>query len=417
MKAQQLRNAVLQLAIQGKLVPQDPSDEPARVLLEKIKAEKEQQIKDRKIKPEKPLPEITDEEKSFEIPNSWEWVRLGEISTNIHYGFNASAQISGNAKLLRITDIQDNKVMWSNVPFCHITDKEYDTYGLNNRDIMIARTGGTIGKTYIVENLSYKSVFASYLIRVIPPMGINEKYLKLYLESPFYWEQLKEKSMGTGQPNVNGSSLKKLIIVLPPLTEQQRIVSKIEEIMPLIEHYEKLETELFKLEAGFPKSLKKSILLYAVQGKLVEQNKDDEPVSILIEKIKAEKEQLIKDKKIKREKPLLEIMDEEKFFDIPDGWEWVRLGDVVQINPRNKVDDDLDVSFIPMPLIADGYKNIHTSDIRKWKEVKSGFTHFQENDVAIAKITPCFENRKSVVLCNLYNGYGAKLLKNQANFV
>lgn len=145
----------------------------------------------------------------------------------------ASAQVSGNSKLLRITDIQNNRVNWDNVPFCQITDKEFGTYGLNNRDIMIARTGGTIGKTYIVENLCEKAVFASYLIRAIPTYSINEKYLKTFLESPFYWQQLKEKSMGTGQPNVNGTALKELIVIFPPLAEQERIVEKVDKLMAL----------------------------------------------------------------------------------------------------------------------------------------------------------------------------------------
>ena len=145
----------------------------------------------------------------------------------------------------------------------------------------------------------------------------------------------------------------------------------------------------------------------AIQGKLVEQCEYDEPASVLLEKIKSEKEQLIKDKVIKKEKPLPEISEEEKLFDLPKGWEWCRLGDVVQINPRNKVEDEMKASFIPMALFSDGYNNKHDSEIKIWKDIKSGFTHFAENDIAIAKITPCFENRKSAILTNLENGIGA----------
>ena len=187
------------------------------------------------------------------------------------------------------------------------------------------------------------------------------------------------------------------------LKEQDDIVEKLQfasqnnvEILGIRENSKKLIS-----------SLRLAILQEAVQGKLVLQDPSDESASELLEKIKAEKEQLIKEKKIKREKPLPQISDAEKPFDIPDSWEWVRLGEVVQVNPRNTIDDELEVSFIPMTQMADGYSNVHTSDKRKWKEIKSGFTHFQENDVAIAKITPCFENRKSVVFCNLYNGHGA----------
>jgi type I restriction enzyme S subunit len=191
MTATQLKNAILQYAIQGKLVPQNPNDEPASVLLEKIRKERKALVKVGKIKKDKSIKPVTSEEIPFEIPESWEWVRLGEISANIHYGFTASAQSKGNSRLLRITDIQNNEVQWNNVPFCFITEKEFDTYGLKNRDIMIARTGGTIGKSYIIRNLIEKAVFASYLIRVIPFININEEYVKVFLETPFYWEQLK----------------------------------------------------------------------------------------------------------------------------------------------------------------------------------------------------------------------------------
>lgn len=155
------------------------------------------------------------------------------------------------------------------------------------------------------------------------------------------------------------------------------------------------------------KSLKDKILQLAIQGKLVPQNENDEPASVLLEKINNEKDKLIKDKIIKKEKVLPKISEKEKLIELPKGWEWSRLGDVVQVNPRNKVEDELEVSFIPMSLFSDGYCCNHDSEIRTWGEVKSGFTHFAENDIAIAKITPCFENRKSAILKNLKNGIGA----------
>ncbi|MFV0590897.1 MAG: restriction endonuclease subunit S [Draconibacterium sp.] len=227
----QIKKSILQHAIQGKLIPQNPTDEPASVLLERIKTEKQQLVKEKKIKAEKPLVPITEEEIPFEIPESWKWVRLGEVCKFIHYGYTASAEPNGNARLLRITDIQNSNVIWGNVPYCTVSEKEFASYGLNNRDILIARTGGTIGKTYIVRNLNQKAVFASYLIRAVPSDFINEVFLKTYLESPHYWSQLLEKSNGTGQPNVNGQSLMNLIIALPPLAEQHRIVEKVEEVL------------------------------------------------------------------------------------------------------------------------------------------------------------------------------------------
>ena len=233
---ERLKKSILQEAISGRLVPQDPNDEPASVLLDKIRKEKAQLVKEGKLK-KKDLIEtpITDDEKPFDIPDSWEWVRLSTLTKIIHYGYTASAAPQGNSKLLRITDIQNDKVNWTTVPFCTIKEKELDAYKLNNRDILIARTGGTVGKTYIVRELSCVSVFASYLIRAVPLNSVYEEFVKLFMGSPFYWSQLTDATTGTGQPNVNGQSLSRLIIPLPPLAEQKRIVAKIEELFAEID--------------------------------------------------------------------------------------------------------------------------------------------------------------------------------------
>lgn len=235
-----LRHSILLEAIQGKLVPQDPNDEPASVLLEKIKKEKEKLIKEGTIKKEKPLPPITEDEIPYELPEGWEWVRLKEMTENIHYGYTASAIYNDTGiKFLRITDIQDNKVNWDTVPFCEIEEGKLKTYLLRNNDILIARTGGTIGKSFIVKNIKHNAVFASYLIRVISLQGVNPDYIKLFLETPLYWEQLIRNSKGTGQPNVNAVSLSNLVIPLPPLNEQKRIVEKVDQLMALCDELEK----------------------------------------------------------------------------------------------------------------------------------------------------------------------------------
>ena len=233
---ERLKKSILQEAISGRLVPQDPNDEPASVLLDKIRKEKAQLVKEGKLK-KKDLIEtpITDDEKPFDIPQTWEWVRLSTLTKIIHYGYTASAAPQGNSKLLRITDIQNDKVNWTTVPFCTIKEKDLDAYKLNNRDILIARTGGTVGKTYIVRELSCVSVFASYLIRAVPLNSVYEEFVKLFMGSPFYWSQLTDATTGTGQPNVNGQSLSRLIIPLPPLAEQKRIVAKIEELFAEID--------------------------------------------------------------------------------------------------------------------------------------------------------------------------------------
>ena len=234
----QIRQSILQYAVQGKLVEQNPQDEPASELLKRIKAEKDQLIKDGKIKKEKPLPPITQDEIPYDLPQGWQWCYLNNITTQIHYGYTASAIQSGDVKLVRITDIQDNQIKWDNVPYCDISEGNKNKYLLQNNDILIARTGGTIGKTYLVKNIMKQAVFASYLIRAIPSLHANSEYIKLFMDSPLYWEQLKNFSMGTGQPNVNGQSLNKLKIPLPPLAEQMRIVSKVEELMTLVNKLE-----------------------------------------------------------------------------------------------------------------------------------------------------------------------------------
>ena len=248
----QLKKSILQAAIQGQLVAQDPNDEPASELIKRIQAEKERLISEKKIKKPKVksgivvrdgLPyEIINgverciaDELPFEIPESWCWMRLSEICSNIHYGYTASASSKGIHKLLRITDIQNNKVSWNDVPFCSLSEKEAENYTLKKGNIVIARTGGTIGKSFLINNIQEQSVFASYLIRIVLLSHVYEKYISYYLNSPFYWEQLRSYSMGTGQPNVNSVSLGCLFIPLPPLSEQKRIVQKIEEVFSHIE--------------------------------------------------------------------------------------------------------------------------------------------------------------------------------------
>ena len=232
---QQLRKSLLQEAIQGRLVPQNPADETADVLLQRIRAEKEQLIKEGKIKKQKPLPPITEEEKPFTIPDSWQWVRLGDLAARINYGFTASASMHGDIKFLRITDIniKTNAVNWNSVPFCTIDKNKINSYLLLPNDILIARTGGTIGKFYIVDKKIPKSVFASYLIRIYLIKNITTKYIGIFLSSPAYWSQIIDSSMGTGQPNVNSIALASLKLPFPPLAEQQRIVARLEELLPL----------------------------------------------------------------------------------------------------------------------------------------------------------------------------------------
>ena len=331
MNAQQLRNSILQEAIEGRLVPQDPNDEPASALLERIREEKRRLVKEGKLK-KKDLVEtpISEDEIPFEIPEGWEWVRWGELSESIQYGYNAPAKEKGRIKMVRISDIQNGRIVWETTPYCDIEESEIENYILKKNDILFARTGGTVGKSYLVNEVSNEAIYAGYLIRTRYSSQLCAKYLKLFMESSLYWAQLKEGTIATAQPNCNGQKLSKMILPLPPLAEQHRIVAKIEELMPKVEEYGKAQEALDKLNAELPEKLKKSILQEAIEGRLVPQDPNDEPASVLLDKIRKEKAQLVKEGKLKK-KDLVEtpISEDEIPFEIPDSWEWVRFGDFV----------------------------------------------------------------------------------------
>lgn len=328
MTAAELKASILDLAIRGKLVAQDPNAEPASELLARIAGEKAKLIKEKKIKKSKPLDPIVEDEIPFEIPDGWVWCRLGNVCMSIQYGYNAPAKPEGRIMMVRISDIQNGVVCWDGVPYCEIKESDIPDYLLQPNDILFARTGGTVGKSYIVDVVPHEAIYAGYLIRTRYSADVCAKYFKLFMESTLYWEQLRDGTIATAQPNCNGQTLSKMMIPLPPLAEQKRIVEKVEELMPLVERYEKAEAKRIELEKALPGDLEKSILQVAIQGKLVEQDPNDEPASELLARIAAEKVKLIKEKKIKKEKPLDPIDESEVPFALPKGWAWCRLGDV-----------------------------------------------------------------------------------------
>ncbi len=173
---------------------------------------------------------------SFKIslPLGWDWTRLGSITQRIHYGYTAKANHEiTRIKLLRITDIHEDMVDWDSVPGCEITEREFSQYKLNPGDILIARTGGTVGKSLWIRNIEVEAVFASYLIRLVKCEAVYVPYLKLFLRSPYYWQQLLAGARGAAQPNVNGQTLSAMILPLPPISEQYRIVDKFNEMMSI----------------------------------------------------------------------------------------------------------------------------------------------------------------------------------------
>lgn len=249
--ADKLKKSILQYAIEGKLVKQDPNDEPASVLLERIKNEKEQLIKEGKIKRDKNESYIFqgDDKNYYEkvgklawkidipfvIPATWSWIKSKMILRNIQYGFNGAGLPSGTVKMLRITDIQNNKVDWNTLPYCAISNEAINDYQIEKDDLFIARTGGTIGKSFRLQEDRKNVVFAGYLIRFQLVDLSQGPYIEKYLNSPLYWSQVENKAAGTGQPNINGVSLSNLLIPIPPYKEQIRIINKINSIFSRID--------------------------------------------------------------------------------------------------------------------------------------------------------------------------------------
>lgn len=177
-----------------------------------------------------------DDELPFEIPDSWCWVRWGTIAESIQYGYNAPAKQEGRIKMVRISDIYENVVAWNTVPFCDIDDADIPTYLLRQNDILFARTGGTVGKSFLVSEVPCESIYAGYLIRTRYSSFLCPRYLKYFMESPLYWHQLKRGTTSTAQPNCNGQTLAKMLLPLPPASEQLRIADALSHIFSIIDN-------------------------------------------------------------------------------------------------------------------------------------------------------------------------------------
>ena len=248
--------------------------------------------------------------------------------------------------MVRISDIQDNSVMWETVPYCDIKEGEIDAYLLKPNDILFARTGGTVGKSYLVQEVPEEAIYAGYLIRTRYSNQLCPQYLKYFMESELYWSQLREGTIATAQPNCNGKTLGNMLVPIPPSHEQIRIVEKLNAVMAHVIEYGTIDSRSKHLNNIFPERLKKSILQEAIQGKLVPQDPNDEPAAVLLERIRAEKQKLIAEGKIKKNKHESVIfrrdnshyekldgieccIDDEIPFEIPQSWAWTRFGTVM----------------------------------------------------------------------------------------
>lgn len=375
MDTKKLRQKILDLAIHGKLVPQDPNDEPASVLLERIKAEKERLIKEGKIKGSKKSAKASDTPHygnvPFEVPSNWGWTTLGEIFT-LQAGKNITAK--------DISAKQDK-------------DHCYPCYGGNglrgyvsnyNKEghfPLIGRQGALCGNVNEANGKFYATehaVVVDTYCKTNIPWVINTL---LYLN-------LNQYATSTAQPGLSVSTINDVMIPVPPLEEQQKISQIIKKWFSLIDQLEQGKSDLQTVI----KQTKSKILGLAIHGKLVPQNPNDEPASELLKRIN----------------PKAEITcDNGHYENLPDSWCLTDIKSIFTINPKNKVADDVIAGFVPMINIADGYSNEFIFESKLWGDIKKGFTHFADGDIVVAKISPCLENRKSVIVTSLPNGIGA----------
>ena len=360
----ELRKMILQLAVQGKLVSQDPNDEPASELLKKIKIEKEKLIQEGILKAQKPLPSIKEDEIPFILPEGWQWVRMGEIQEFVNgYAFKSREYENTGIGIVRIGDIQNGVITTEGMKYIRpdIREELDDKLLVNPGDLVIALSGATTGK--LGFNNTNQTFLLNQRVGKINLLKIEPMYVYSYLTT-----KIKENlriSAGSAIPNLSTSQINNTLFPLPPIAEQKRIVAKVDQLMALCDELESKQQEynekrlsvnascLHLLTTASIKTqpmaekrlfnnfdnlythpqtvteLKKAILQLAVQGKLVQQDPNDEPAYLLLEKIKVEKERLIKEGKIKKQKPFVPINEEDAPYTLPTNWVWMRFGKCV----------------------------------------------------------------------------------------
>lgn len=345
-----------------------------------------------------------DEEIPFDVPQGWEWERWGNIAQTIQYGYNAPALEHGVIKMVRISDIQENCVLWDNVPYCLIDENDIDTYLLKVNDILFARTGGTVGKSFLVEEVPEKAIYAGYLIRTRYSSLLNPRYMKSFMESQLYWEQLKNGTIATAQPNCNGKTLAKMLLPIPPTNEQYRIVEKLTQLSSFLDNYGLCQDRLNLLNKEIKEQFKKSILQEAIQGKLVPQLTEEGTAQDLLEQIKIEKQKLVKEGKLKKSALATSAIfrgDDNKYyeqigkkclniteqipFEIPSNWKWCRV--------RNVSNSYIGLTYKPTDIDEKGTIVLRSCNIRNGKlalddivRVSSSISEkllIEENDIII----------------------------------
>ena len=434
---QKLRELILQLAVQGKLVPQDPNDEPATVLLEKIKAEKEKLVKEGIIKKSKPLPPIENDKIPYITPNNWKWERLGNIGNATNYPivdgpFGSSINtkddyISSGIPVIRMVNVKPFKFINENLKF--IKKEKYESLERHNilpNDVLLGKVGSIGNSCIFPEYITYGLLSTTGLCRFRVGNIVTPKYLCYFLNG--ISSKLKELASTNVQPFLNMNTIKNIQIPIPPFEEQRRIVAKVDQLMALCDELEarqqkKQEARLrlnsatldklltahepaefanhwqrvcdnFDLLYDNPETvgeLRKDILQLAVQGKLVRQDENDVPAAVLLEKIKVEKEKLVKGKKIKKSKPMLSLKENDIPFNLPLSWAWIPLGEVVDYNGASKVppnDIPDDAWLLDLENIEKDTSKIIKRIIFKDKKSKSTKSKFENGDVLYGKLRP-----------------------------
>ena len=402
MNTKKLRQKILDLAIHGKLVSQAPADEPASALLQRIRVEKERLIKEGKIKRSRKSTKTSDtphypQDVPFEVPEGWEWVTIGKLCSFLSRG--KSPKYSEERKypvFAQKCNLYDGDISLEQARFLdpETISKWSDEYKLIDGDILVNSTGtGTVGRTRLFHSDilgDYPFVVPDSHVSVVRTLEeIESKFVLAFLSSDYGQTYIEDNLAGsTNQKELYIGILENMQFPLPPHEEQLRIVTAVDKWFALLDTIDQGKVDL----QTAIKQTKSKILDLAIHGKLVPQDPNDEPASELLKRIN----------------PKAGITcDNEHNGKLPPNWTFTKIKNVFEINPKTQADDNLDVAFVPMANISDGYRNLFTYDKRKWRSIKSGFTHFQNGDIAVAKISPCLENRKSVVFSSLPNGLGA----------
>ena len=399
MDTKKLRQKILDLAIHGKLVPQDPNDEPASVLLERIRAEKERLIKEGKIKRSKKSTKTSDtphyenrqvgeaNEVPFDVPNGWEWTTINDICSKI--GSGSTPRGSNYSKegipFFRSQNVYNDGLVYDDIKY--ISEKVHENMigtEVRAKDLLLNITGGSLGRCAIVPDEFQKGNVSQHVC-ILRTIIVLPSYLHLFIISDYFAATMILS--GSGREGLPKYSLEIMQFPLPPIEEQKRIVAAVNKWFALIDT---LETAKEDLRTSIEHT-KSKILDLAIRGKLVPQDPNDEPAIKLLKRIN----------------PKFTPCDNAHYENVPSNWVVCKVKDVFRINPKTKADDGMEAGFVPMSNIQDSYNNNFSYELRTWGNIKKGYTHFENGDIVVAKISPCLENRKSAIMVGLPNGIGA----------